>query len=271
MKNELIKVKNENGRQLVSARELYKGLGLARTKWTPWVKKNIRDNEFFYENVDWIEVSLQVTGNKTIDYAISLEFAKHIAMMARTERSHEYRNYFIKCEKKLNDIKNNRLIKTDEEIKAECLLAIYNGGQEGVLASKKLVEIESYKEREKVVEALKDKVNIAETLEYSDQSFDIGTIAKSFGVRGLGRNKFFEFLRSEKILMSNNTPYQQYIDKFRVIQVANKNSGHISSKTLLKANGVSLVYTRLVKAGHIIPKTKEEILEELNNIKDIAA
>lgn len=34
-------------------------------------------------------------GNETKDYAISIEFAKHIAMMARTNKSHEYRKYFI--------------------------------------------------------------------------------------------------------------------------------------------------------------------------------
>lgn len=103
--NELIKITtNEKGEQLVSARELYRGLGLARTKWTPWYEKNIKNNEFFLENVDWTEVSLEVTGNKTTDFAITLDFAKHIAMMARTEKSHEFRNYFIECEKKLREV-----------------------------------------------------------------------------------------------------------------------------------------------------------------------
>ena len=98
---ELIKITtNDEGKQLVSARELYKGLGLARTKWTPWYTKNIIENEFFKENIDWTKVSLEVTGNLTTDFAISIEFAKHIAMMARTEKSHQYRNYFIECEKK---------------------------------------------------------------------------------------------------------------------------------------------------------------------------
>jgi anti-repressor protein len=36
-----------------------------------------------------------------MDFAISIDFAKHIAMMARTEKSHEYRNYFLECEKQI--------------------------------------------------------------------------------------------------------------------------------------------------------------------------
>ena len=42
---ELIKVKNENGKQLVSARELYDFLGLDKTHWKRWSDKNIVDDE----------------------------------------------------------------------------------------------------------------------------------------------------------------------------------------------------------------------------------
>lgn len=99
MENELIKIKtNENGEQLVSAKELYLGLGLNKAVWSRWYKSNIQENEFFKENIDWTGVQHDVEGNETMDFAISLEFAKHIAMMTRTTKSHEYRNYFIQCE-----------------------------------------------------------------------------------------------------------------------------------------------------------------------------
>lgn len=116
MDNELIKIiTNENGDRLVSAKELYLGLGLDKSNWSRWYKSNIQENEFFKENTDWIGARHNDEGNSTKDFAISLEFAKHLAMMARTIKSHEYRNYFIKCEKKLKE--NIQLISAKEEIK----------------------------------------------------------------------------------------------------------------------------------------------------------
>nr|DAQ99872.1 MAG TPA: antirepressor protein [Caudoviricetes sp.] len=101
---ELIKINtNEEGKQLVSARELYLGLGLNKSNWSRWYPTNILKNDFFNKNTDWIGVRRYDEGNEIQDFAISLDFAKHIAMMARTEKSHEYRNYFIKCEKVLNE------------------------------------------------------------------------------------------------------------------------------------------------------------------------
>ncbi|RXI57856.1 phage antirepressor Ant [Clostridium tetani] len=139
----LIKISNQDGKQLVNAKELYLGLGLNKSQWSRWYPTNIEKNEFFKENIDWVGVRHNVEGNETMDFAITLEFAKHIAMMARTEKSHEYRNYFIECEKKIKkqhkptciedvliqslqemkDVKqqlnqvNNKMLETKEELK----------------------------------------------------------------------------------------------------------------------------------------------------------
>lgn len=113
--NELIKIQtNEQGQQLVSARELYLGLGLDKSQWSRWYKKNIQENEFFLENNDWVVLDTMTTtekgGQVAKNFAISLDFAKHIAMMARTEKSHEYRNYFIQCERKLKEQSNTPML-----------------------------------------------------------------------------------------------------------------------------------------------------------------
>lgn len=81
---ELIKVTEKDGRQVVSARELYTQLGLANGQFSRWAKSNILDNPFAVENEDWAGFDIDVEGNKVAYYAITLDFAKHLAMMART-------------------------------------------------------------------------------------------------------------------------------------------------------------------------------------------
>lgn len=162
------------------------------------------------------------------------------------------------------------IINSDEELKKQLLLKLYNGGIDSIEAHKKLAEIEVFKAKEEVVVKLQDKVNFAELMTDENNCYDIGTVAKAIGIKGVGRNKLFEFLRDEKILMYNNEPYQAYTDKFKIIMVTNKKSGHMSSKTLVNGKGVKLIYKRLVQNGYIIKKTKEQILAELEQSEEIA-
>jgi phage anti-repressor protein len=63
---------------------------------------NIVENEFFTQGIDFeplIMMMSGVEGQSAQDYAVTLDFAKHIAMMAKTSKAHEYRNYFIAIEK----------------------------------------------------------------------------------------------------------------------------------------------------------------------------
>ncbi|HEX9025006.1 MAG TPA: ORF6C domain-containing protein [Clostridium sp.] len=113
---------------LVSAKELYLGLGLREKNWARWYPTNIEKSEFFKKDIDWIgvldtEEGIPLSeenlkgGRPTIDFAISLEFAKHIAMMARTEKSYEYRNYFIECEKLVSE--QAKLLSPREQLKIQ--------------------------------------------------------------------------------------------------------------------------------------------------------
>ena len=55
---------------------------------------------------------------------------------------------------------------------------------------------------------------------YDDVTESKDTVDKVLNIKGVGRNKLFEILRDKKILMSNNQPYQKYIDNgwFRQIE-----------------------------------------------------
>jgi phage anti-repressor protein len=98
--NELIKVSNE-GR--VTARELYEFLELASSQFARWVKTNIEQNEFYQEGVDWQGFDIVSNGNETKDYHLTIDFAKHLCMLSRTERGKQARSYFVEVEKRFKD------------------------------------------------------------------------------------------------------------------------------------------------------------------------
>lgn len=98
---ELIKITtNENGEQLVSGRELHEFLEVT-TPYTQWFD---RMKEYgFTENVDFIGLSQKSEkpqgGRPTIDHAMTLDMAKEISMIQRTEKGKQARQYFIEVEK----------------------------------------------------------------------------------------------------------------------------------------------------------------------------
>ena len=104
---EIIKINNNEGKLTVSARELYLKLGYNIAVWARWYKKNIIKNQFAIEGEDWIPFNLklsadnQLNPNPTIDFLLSIEFAKKICMMAKTDMGELIRCYFLECEKKV--------------------------------------------------------------------------------------------------------------------------------------------------------------------------
>lgn len=103
---ELIKVQVENDRQLVSARELHKGLGLKK-KFTDWVKQNFKGFEEGQDYTTSLKGHLVKSGNGTVraydDYLLTIDMAKELCMMSKTEKGKEVRKYFIEIERKWND------------------------------------------------------------------------------------------------------------------------------------------------------------------------
>ncbi len=91
---------NEQGSNVVSARELYEFLGFDKSNWKRWADKNIEKNQFAFQNTDWEGLVIMTNGNETKDYALSLDFSKRLSMMARTEKGEQARNYFLDCEKR---------------------------------------------------------------------------------------------------------------------------------------------------------------------------
>lgn len=106
---ELIKIIERDGRQLVSGRELHEFLEI-RTKYKDWFRRMVEYG--FEEEIDFIRVAQKRATNNlknpvttVIDHAISIDMAKEISMIQRTEKGKIARQYFINCEKKLKAVK----------------------------------------------------------------------------------------------------------------------------------------------------------------------
>lgn len=106
---ELIKIIEREGRQLVSGRELHEFLEI-RTKYKDWFRRMVEYG--FEEEIDFIRVAQKRATNNlknpvttVIDHAISIDMAKEISMIQRTEKGKIARQYFINCEKKLKAVK----------------------------------------------------------------------------------------------------------------------------------------------------------------------
>ncbi|HEM3468822.1 TPA: phage antirepressor KilAC domain-containing protein [Streptococcus suis] len=195
--HEIINVNvNDNQEPVVSGRQLYKALGV-NSNYTTWFN---RMTEYgFTENEDYLLLSN--FGNQTgrgghnkVDHIIKLDMAKEIAMIQRTDRGKQVRQYFIQVEKDFN---------SPEKIMARALL----------LADKKVHQLEAQ------IEADKPKVLFANAVEASATSILIGDFAKILRQNGynIGQNRLFEWLRENGFLIrkrgeSYNMPTQRSMD-----------------------------------------------------------
>lgn len=182
--NELINVTlNDNHEPVVSGRKLHKALDV-KTRYNDWFN---RMTEYgFIENQDYLAITqkrVTAQGNSTnqVDHIIKLDMAKEIAMIQRTERGKQVRQYFIQVEKDFN---------SPEKIMARALL----------MADKKVHQLEAK------IEADRPKVLFAEAVSASHSSILVGELAKLLKQNGvdMGANRLFNWLRAHGYLIKRN-------------------------------------------------------------------
>lgn len=92
---------DENG--YTTARALYEFLSGEKSNFSRWAKKNIENNEYFEENVDWWGFVTVTNGNECRDYRLTTDFAKHLSMESHSAKGKIARQYFLKVEEKLKE------------------------------------------------------------------------------------------------------------------------------------------------------------------------
>jgi len=135
-----------------------------------------------------------------------------------------------------------------------------NESNEEFLARAFIIASETLKKKDEIIaiqnrqlEEQKPLVEFAAHVTESSDTIDIGELAKVLHNEhiNIGRNKLFEWLRNNKILMSNNTPYQKYIESnyFDVIETT-KDTAYgtkVFTKTLVTGKGQIWITEKLRK------------------------
>lgn len=218
--NKLITINSDS--QTISARELHEKLNV-RSKYADWFKNIVAYG--FIEGTDFNTVSKNLeNGGRTIEHYISMDMAKQICMIQRTPEGKEIRQYLIDLEKAWN---------TPEQIMARALTIAQQTIERRNFVIKKL---------EEDTERMRPKEEFYDAVAGSKTAIEMAAVAKVLNFKGVGRNKLFEILRDERVLQSDNIPYQKYIDNgwFRTIEQKYSKDGetYINIKTLVYQKGV---------------------------------
>ena len=90
--------------ELTTAKKLYDFLELNPAHFARWCKRNITENEFAEENVDfWAftpDGERNFNPNPTTDYKLTAHFAKKLSVKGNSARAEEAREYFTRIEEK---------------------------------------------------------------------------------------------------------------------------------------------------------------------------
>lgn len=227
--NELIAVElNDSQEPVVSGRQLHEVLGV-KTEYKKWFG---RMTEYgFTENEDFLKVTQKcltsTTGQNQTDHVLKLDMAKEIAMIQRTDKGKEVRQYFIQVEKDFN---------SPEKIMARALL----------MADKKVHKLEAQ------IEADKPKVIFADAVSASHTSILVGELAKLIKQNGydIGATRLFAWMRDKGYLISRkgtdwNMPTQKSMELglFEIKETSISHSdGHVSINKTSKVTGKGQQY-----------------------------
>lgn len=212
-------------------------------------------NRKINEHIDEFETGvdlLDLKGNSVFEMEIlhnglytqnALNRAKNIYLLS--EQGYMLLVGFMKTEKAKEIRKQLRreyftmreVINSDEQLKAKLLLDIYNGGQEGVVASKQLAELEKKPLLEKI-EKDKPKVNYFDDFMNSNGLYTSTQVAKLFKFKSA--QQFNKVLNENRIIFKqgkNWLPYSE-VDKTWFKILVGEKEGHNYSNLKITPKGI---------------------------------
>ena len=190
--NQIINITMNNDRPTVSARELHE-FPEVKTAFKDWFPRMCEYG--FMEGTDFCSFLSESTGGRPAqDAQLTIEMAKELCMIQRTEKGKQARQYFIQLEKDWN---------SPEKVMARALR----------LADQKIQELSQQ------ISESRPKVLFADAVASAQSSILVGELAKLLKQNGvdIGQNRLFSWMRENGYLISRkgtdyNMPTQRAME-----------------------------------------------------------
>lgn len=186
---EIIKVNYDSEQPTVSARDLHEGLGIEK-RFSAWFETN---SQGFVEGEDFTSVLSGTVVNNGAhrdlqDYLLTVDMAKHICLMSRTEKGKQCRQYLIDLEKVWN---------TPEQVMARAL-KMANQTIDKLKNSNAALLVDNQR--------MKPKEIFADAVATSHTSILIGDLAKLIKQNGveIGQKRLFAWMRDNGYLIKRS-------------------------------------------------------------------
>ena len=250
--NELIKISsNSNDEQVVSARELHKGLGLKK-QFSDWWKQN---SKLLIDHEDFEGVLVSVPYNPKYpdktqeldDYALTIDTAKHLAMQSQTEKGREYRTYFIQVEKAWNS--PDMVMKRALQIADKRVIALQNENNQ--------LQLETSVQKQQIAE-LQPKASYYDWVLQTKGLLAISLIAKQYGKSAQWINKLLHELGVQYKQGKVWLLYQKYAEQgYTKTNFSPDDAEMLHPHTYWTQKGMLFIYETLKKEG-ILPLIEHE-------------
>ena len=217
--NELIKVNYDNDRPTISGRELHEFLEV-ESNYTTWFKRMCEYG--FTEEIDFIPFLEESTGGRpSQDHQLTIDMAKEICMLQRTEKGKQARQYFIALEKAWN---------TPEMILSRALKVAEQQMKQLQIRNSQLT-VDN--------QIMKPKAEYFDELVERGLNTGIRETAKELGIK---ERKFINFLLEKKYLYRGKSgslqPYAQYTEDLFVLKERfNEKSGWTGTQVFITPKG----------------------------------
>lgn len=190
--------KSKTGKDVTpSARALYNYLEV-KTPFTMWLTRRVEEYGFI-EGQDFLTISLESTGGREAsDAALTIEMAKELGMVERTEKGRTVRRYFIWAENKLREVVEAPRPTLPTNFK-EALTAL-------------LAEVEQKERLEQELALAQPAIDFTKQVGEAANTLSMSEAAKWLKIKNFGRTKLCAWLRAQGIFSKKNEPKQKYIE-----------------------------------------------------------